>query len=407
LAHSLEASLQPPPPPAGSGIVVGAVAAQEPPPSAPRSTTLQTVNAVPMMKPLPPPPMAPAAQAAFGAAPFEMSRSASIRPPERKGAVRNTPPPEMRRAMSLDLAAAMPTAAGGSAGAAFGEEPEPEPEAPVEPAGEWMDFDTLRLPAPEERNRRGRLVREEEPVAVTQRRVAAARIESISPPGTVRDPRDTRGLFDHRYDADGLVEVPSDAQVHRLTLGTGETTPRLGWRTVPRETADVFREAELKNPFDAPLLAGPVDVYVEGTLLASAAIEHIDRGGTMRVGMGVEDRVRVARNVRTTEEEAGLLGGSTRVEHAVGIELVSSLGREAEVEVLERVPVSDEKGLEVEVLSTKPEAQKYDQAERGAPVRGGLRWRLPLPAGAKASIELRYRIVLPSKNEVVGGNRRD
>ena len=50
---------------------------------------------------------------------------------------------------------------------------------------------------------------------------------------------------------------------------------------------------------------GPVDVYVEGTLLARANIGHVDKGGVVHVGLGVEDRVRIARNVRMEEEAAG------------------------------------------------------------------------------------------------------
>ena len=38
---------------------------------------------------------------------------------------------------------------------------------------------------------------------------------------------------------------------------------------MPRESPEVYREAELQNPFGAPLLAGPADVYVEGGSMSS------------------------------------------------------------------------------------------------------------------------------------------
>jgi hypothetical protein len=123
--------------------------------------------------------------------------------------------------------------------------------------------------------------------------------------------------------------------------------------------------------------------------------------------MGVEDRLRVARNARADEDTAGLLGGSTVVDTTVTIDLASSLGRDAEVEVLDRIPVTDEKGLEVELVSTRPDAKRYDQADRGSPVRGGLRWSVTVPAGGKTRLELRYRVSFPSKNELQGGNRRE
>ena len=136
-------------------------------------------------------------------------------------------------------------------------------------------------------------------------RQATGQLEALAPNELVADPQSSRGRFDHRYDAEGLVVIPSDGQPHRVALLAAETTPALRLLTVPRERPEIYREAELQNPCEAPLLSGPVDVYVEGSLLTTARIDHIDRGGTLRVGMGVEDRLRVARNVRSEEDTAG------------------------------------------------------------------------------------------------------
>ena len=276
----------------------------------------------------------------------------------------------------------------------------------VEPADAFLDFDELSVGEAGERGQRGRLIKRAT-APLGEGLAAELRLERLVPPLPVRDPRESRGLFDHRYDASGAIEVPADGLAHRVLLGRAEAPATLRFRTVPREAQEVYREAELGNPFPGPLLAGPVDVYVEGSLLLTTTIEHIDRGGTLTVGLGVEERLRVARNVRVEEETAGLLGGSTVVDHDLTIDLASSLGREVTVELLERLPVSDDKGAQVELVAARPEAQPYDQAERGQPVRGGLRWRIDLPPGGKRTVELAYRITLPSKSEIVGGNRRD
>jgi uncharacterized protein (TIGR02231 family) len=279
--------------------------------------------------------------------------------------------------------------------------------AAVEPQEAWLDFDRLVLSGPEDPMRRGRLVRTGENATLASARQAMQQIEAMLPAGGLCDPLTSRGHFDHRYDAEGLVLVPSDGLSHRVAVSSTETLPTLRLLTVPRERPEVYREAELKNPCEAPLLAGPVDVYVEGSLLTTATITAIDRGGTLNVGMGVEDRVRVARNVRSDEENVGLLGGSTQLTHQVSIELSSALGQQCVVEVLERLPVSDDKSVSIELASARPEPKEYTQAERGSPIRGGLVWRLLLPAGGKAKIDYQYRILFPARTEIVGGNRRD
>ena len=295
----------------------------------------------------------------------------------------------------------------GGGGGGYGAPPEEPEELPLEPADAWLDFDSLSLKPASDRARRGRLVRESDARTAQSRAEASRAIEGVAAPPGGRDPAVTRGLFDHRYDVEGEAEVPSDAQTHRVSIGEAESAPTMRWRTTPREAAEVYREAELRNPFDAPLLAGPVDVYADGSLLTVAAVERIDRGGTMHVGMGVEQRIRVARNVRMREETAGILGGDTVAHHDVSIELTSALSQSAMVEVVDRMPVTDDKSVEVTLARSSPEHERYTQADRGAPVRGAMLWRAIVPAGAKTTIEYGYRVTLPSKNECVGGNRRD
>jgi uncharacterized protein (TIGR02231 family) len=295
----------------------------------------------------------------------------------------------------------------GGGGAVEGDSGDPGEPASLDPADTWLDFDRLLLAENDDRSRRGRLTRSIDSAGLTSARHANELLESLHPGDGLTDPQDSRGHFDHRYDAAGLVLVPSDGLPHRVAITSADTVPTLRLIAVPQLRAEVYREAELKNPSEAPLLAGPVDVYVEGSLLTTAAIAATDRGGSLSVGMGVEDRLRIARNVRSDEETVGLLGGSTQVTSHVSIELSSALGQQCVVEVFERLPVSDDKSLTIELVSARPEAKEYSQAERGSPIRGGLVWRLLLAAGGKGKIDYQYRVSFPARTEIVGGNRRD
>jgi hypothetical protein len=317
------------------------------------------------------------------------------------------PPQAMRRSVPLPksaglLAGAMSFGAGGGGASSDGAQP---PEPVLEPSDAWLDYDGLTMGAPADGRRRGRLGRDDGGQWRRDRDAAVGALDAAAPTGT-RDPLASRGMFDHRYRAEGLAEVPSDGLTHRVPLGSGDATPTVRWRVIACERADVYREVELRNPFDAPLLAGPVDVYVDGSLLVVASIEHIDRGGALRVGMGVDDRLRAARNVRAKEDTAGLLGGDTVIDHVVTIELSSALGSPALVELIDRLPVTDDRSVEVTPKGARPEPERFTQAERGAAVRGGLRWEVIVPAGGRASVEFGYRLTIPTKNELVGGNRR-
>lgn len=282
---------------------------------------------------------------------------------------------------------------------------EPEPQQ-IEPADAWLDFDMLRLDSDARGPRRGRLTRERGPS--TERIAAVARlIEHLeAPPGTT-DPRASRGLFDVVYSAAGSADIPSSGRPHRVSVATAESGASPRFVTVPREAPEVYRRADVSNPFGVPLLTGPVEVFIDGALVALTRLSYTDRGGSISIGLGVEERVKVARNTRVEEGTAGLLGGSTTLEHSVTTDLSSSLGRAIKVEILDRLPVSDDKDVEIKLLSSQPQPSPYSQAEHGQPIRKGLKWEVEVPAGGKASAAWRYRVLLPSKMEIVGGNRRE
>jgi uncharacterized protein (TIGR02231 family) len=315
--------------------------------------------------------------------------------------------PVMSRAMPGSLARLVGGRIDGGPLSAAPPPEEPEALQPPEPGEAWLDFDALTLAPPEDTVHRGRLVRGGGGPTAARARQAAQLLDAREPPGAVVDVLGSRGRFDHRYDASGASDVPSDGAAHRVSIGSAEAAPTLRYRTVPREAASVYKEAEIKNPFAAPLLAGPVDVYVEGSLLLTTGVSLIDRGGTMTLGLGVEERIRVARNVRFDEASAGILGGQTVVDSYVAIDLASALAVKVTVEVLERIPVTDDKSLEIAIPAATPDSIEYTQAERGVPIRGGRRFVVERPAGGKADVRYQLRVAFAAKSEIVGGNRRD
>ena len=236
-----------------------------------------------------------------------------------------------------------------------------------------------------------------------------ALLAQVAEPSHARDPLAQRGSFDVTFSAQALCDVPSGVGLHRVGVQEAAVEVRQVLSTSPGQDDAVYREAELVNPLESPLLGGPLDVYLDGSLLTSTGLDRVGRGGLVRFGLGVEERVRVARNVRVREETSGLIGKTTTVHHAVRIELKSALPSAAPLRVLDRVPVAadDVDDVTVVLVGTSPPAKPYEQLERGEPVKGGLVWELELQPGQTRELSLDYRLELPAKREIAGGNRRD
>jgi uncharacterized protein (TIGR02231 family) len=218
--------------------------------------------------------------------------------------------------------------------------------------------------------------------------------------------------YDYAYPTDGEIEVASDAAWHSIAVTVKPAAVQLRHVAVPREQADVFRIATLVNPFAGPLLPGPIDVYDRGRFLVTSNVEQSPPGASLEIGLGVDAAVKIARNTEFREEAAGMLRGSLKLHHAVTVDVDNVSAQPIELEVRERIPVTQEgdDDIEVAVGRVEPawEAWKPDaDGPHAARLRGGYRWRLAVPAGAKKTLRASYEIKIPSKAELVGGNRRE
>lgn len=215
--------------------------------------------------------------------------------------------------------------------------------------------------------------------------------------------------FDFAYAADGVVEVVGDGGFHSIALGTRSCDARMRYIAVPREELAVYRVAMLTNPEAAPLLTGPAEVYVGGEYVLTTRMPTVVPRGELKLGLGVEQGIKIARNARFEEVRSGeKVVAMTELVHHVDVDVVNHLERDIAIEVRERVPVPEPQAeVVVEEGPVEPLWQPYDQEERGQPIEGGRRWELTVPRGGAQRLRARYVLKIYANNELVGGNRRE
>jgi hypothetical protein len=235
---------------------------------------------------------------------------------------------------------------------------------------------------------------------------AAREVETTPLPAKHHSPRPQAG-FAHAYAGEHSVDIPSDGQFHTIVLTMATARGAMRYVSVPREIMQVFRSLTFDNPFDAPLLSGPVEITSNGRHLPPGEIDAAPTGGEVMVWLGVEQGIKISRNTEYKEETAGLLRGHIALEHAISVDIINHLNNDVEMEVRERIPViqEDEEDVEVSVKRVSPKWISFEQKEH--PLKGGYCWRFPLDSGKKQRLEASYTITIPSKYQLIGGNRRE
>ncbi len=239
-------------------------------------------------------------------------------------------------------------------------------------------------------------------------RQAAAAGRLRLPPGAV-DVGDSTGHFDYTYRSDDAVDVPSGATWNSVPLGLRMATCTVTYVVVPRVDTNVFRVASVTNPTEAPLLPGPVEVYVSGEYVLSSHLPLVGPNGRFKLGLGVEQSIRCVRNTRFEEQRSGSnVVAMAELHHHIAIELHNRLGRDVQIAVRERIPQpATDAEVDVAEVSIEPAWGEWDQREVGPKLLGGRQWEVEVPANGSLPLNAHYVVKIYANNEVVGGNRRE
>jgi hypothetical protein len=348
------------------------------------------------MAPLPPPMAAPMMSSFGGAPPMPQAKAKKVAAPE----------------MARSRGGAREEAEEQSLGSFGGTADLPRAE-PVGGSVPRLDYGNLRMAGPDSPSKGTLVSAAQDPFggAAKQRAlVSLSRIQSlILPPGCIAQ---WAHNYDYAYATDGAIDVASDGAWHSIAITAQPTTAQLRHVAVPREQPDVFRVATFANPLAGPLLPGPIDVYDKGAFLVTSELELSPPGANVEIGLGVDATVKIARNTEFREEAAGMLRGALKLQHTIDIDVENLSPRAIDLEVRERIPVSRDGDDDVEITMGRidPGWERWTpdpNAPKEQRLRGGYRWRVQVAANSKKTLKAAYEVKIASKNELVGGNRRE
>lgn len=197
--------------------------------------------------------------------------------------------------------------------------------------------------------------------------------------------------------------APSDASSERRTrVASIDAKPTFTLVARPLVESDVYMRARLVNESNYTLLPGQARVYLGSDSVGTASLGEIPVGGELELWFGKEPRVTVKRElVSKKASESGVFSKTKGIDRDYRISLVNTLPRGVDVEVWDRVPVSQDQRITVDLRDVAPALAKDPKYLANERPQGLLKWSVALPPrtnGAEAkptTVSWKTRVAWP------------
>jgi uncharacterized protein (TIGR02231 family) len=191
------------------------------------------------------------------------------------------------------------------------------------------------------------------------------------------------------------VAVPADGGAHRATVAALDLAATLDYITAPVRGPEAHLRATATNTSAHTLLPGRAAVFHGGDFVGTTELETWAPGEEVELALGLDDRVRVERELVRRSATKATLGSTRRREVEYRISVANHTPRPARVTVLDQIPVSRDEGITVKELRAEP-------APAGRSDLGVLTWKLELAPAESREILLGMRVELAKGVEMAG-----
>lgn len=207
-----------------------------------------------------------------------------------------------------------------------------------------------------------------------------------TPPSYASDlPAALAGGYDFTFTSAQRETIASGAQARRVPLSSRRFPADAMVRILPALSKQAYLVAEVRNDGDRPLLRGQASLFVGSDLVGEATLPTTAVGESVTLPLGVDDAIRIERNVSTVASERGFFAQKDVSAYEVRIELMNPRARTVRAVVIDQIPLTQQEDVKIALEKAQPEA-KVDAPE------GFLEWRLDLPTGEKKSVSFTYSV---------------
>jgi uncharacterized protein (TIGR02231 family) len=172
-------------------------------------------------------------------------------------------------------------------------------------------------------------------------------------------------------------------------------TPVLDYVTAPKLVEAAYRRAQNVNDSPYLLLPGPANLFAGDEFIGATRLKLTAPNEKFELYLGVDDRIKVKRELKRREVEKTILGGKHRQHFGYEITLENLTSGEAVLLLHDQLPASKHEDIKVRLESADP--KPTEQSELNL-----LDWELKLAPKEKRTVRFDFGIEAPQGMNITG-----
>ncbi len=225
-----------------------------------------------------------------------------------------------------------------------------------------------------------------------------AALAKAGKPAIETESRVDAGDFQAAFIIAGRISLAADASAKNFLIAARRVSPDLAVKGVPAFDRAAYLEAHFSNEDEAPLLAGDVALYRNGSYVGRGSIALIAPGDACDLGFGADERVKITRLPFKRKENEPNWFGQTKSEAREYKTTVKNLHDfPIKIILVDQIPISENTAIIVEQLPATTPPTEINVADK----RGVMRWTYDYAPGQTHEIHLAYRMKWPADRDVI------
>jgi uncharacterized protein (TIGR02231 family) len=188
---------------------------------------------------------------------------------------------------------------------------------------------------------------------------------------------------------EGTYSVKSDGNQIKMAVDKFSLNAEKKFSSAPAISKSTYVSGSIKNTSNKPILPGVISVYRNGNFIGKSKIGFISDKEKFDLFMGLEDRIKVTRDIDVKKSMTTITGNTSRMKIGYTIELQNFTSESVVIDVSDQIPVSQNSSIKVRMNTNDPKPDRID--------KGVLTWKVSMAANEKKTIYFEFEMEYPTE----------